>query len=79
MRNMEFIILNDSRSTHYFIWEQKTKKIICHLLDLPKLHIPSLYSLSPWIGVKAKVVSEAAYLIADIGRHHCVRSCATVS
>ena len=30
MRNMEFIILNDSRSTHDFIWELKPKKIICH-------------------------------------------------
>ena len=30
MRNMKFIILNDSRSIHDFIWEQKTKKIICH-------------------------------------------------
>ena len=30
MRNMEFIVLNDSQSIHDFIWEQKTKKIIRH-------------------------------------------------
>ena len=57
---------HEKHEIYHFEWQPvyswlylgtKTKKIICHELDLPKLHIPNFYPLSPWIGVKSKIVS----------------------